>query len=325
MAGGQSRRAGLIRAIKSRRAGLIRAMQIAAAAALLAWLWQVADGAEAMRILAGAQLGWLLAALAALSAQIVLSALRWRLTAAQLGIVIDRATAVREYYLSQIVNQSLPGGVLGDAGRAVRARAQAGLWASGQAVVFERLAGQIAIFALMVAAFGATLAVPGGLDWPSWAIWPVAVLIGVGLGLPLILWAVARILRGQLGRMLARLWEGMRLCLFAREVRGRQALLSMGTALANVAGFACCAMAVGAPIPVAAALALVPVILFAMVVPLTIGGWGLREGAAAAFLPLAGLSAAEAMAASVAFGLVFLAASLPGLLVVMGGGRRRAA
>lgn len=305
--------------------GLIRVMQGGVAAGLLVWLWHAADGAEAMRRLAGAQAGWLLAALAALSAQIVLSALRWRLTAARLGIAIDGATAVREYYLSQIVNQALPGGVLGDAGRAVRARAQAGLLASGQAVVFERLAGQIAIFALLAVAFGATLAVPGGLDWPGWAIWPVAALIGTGLGLPLILWGAARIVRGRMGRMLTRLWDGLHLCLFAREVRGRQALLSIGTALANVAGFAFCAEAVGAPIPMAAALALVPVILCAMVVPLTIGGWGLREGAAAAFLPLAGLSPAEAMAASIAFGLVFLAASLPGLLVVVGGGLRRAA
>lgn len=305
--------------------GLIRVMQGGVAAGLLVWLWHAADGAEAMRRLAGAQAGWLLAALAALSAQIVLSALRWRLTAARLGIAIDGATAVREYYLSQIVNQALPGGVLGDAGRAVRARAQAGLLASGQAVVFERLAGQIAIFALLAVAFGATLAVPGGLDWPGWASWPVAALIGTGLGLPLILWGAARIVRGRMGRMLTRLWDRLHLCLFAREVRGRQALLSIGTALANVAGFAFCAEAVGAPIPMAAALALVPVILCAMVVPLTIGGWGLREGAAAAFLPLAGLSPAEAMAASIAFGLVFLAASLPGLLVVVGGGLRRAA
>jgi hypothetical protein len=60
---------------------------------------------------------------------------------------------VREYYLAQIVNQSLPGGMIGDAGRAVRARAQAGLLAAGQAVVFERLAGQIAMFLALAVAF----------------------------------------------------------------------------------------------------------------------------------------------------------------------------
>jgi uncharacterized membrane protein YbhN (UPF0104 family) len=295
---------------------LIRTAQIAVAVALFVWLWQAADGAEAARRLAAADPWWLLAALAALSLQTVLSALRWRLTAGQLGIVIDRATALREYYLSQIVNQALPGGVLGDAGRAVRARAQAGLIASGQAVVFERLAGQIAIFALLALAFGATLAVPGGLDWPGWLLGPVAGLVLVGLSLPLALGVAVRLTPGRLGRGLTDLARGFLRCMAAPAVRSRQIALSLGTALANVAGFALCAQAVGAPLPLAAALALIPLILFTMVIPITISGWGLREGAAATLLPLAGLTAAEGMAASVAFGLVFLASSLPGIVVL---------
>ncbi len=295
---------------------LIRTAQIAVAVGLFAWLWQAADGAEAARRLAGANPLWLLAAFASLTLQTILSALRWRLAAAQLGIAMGRGTALREYYLSQIVNQALPGGVLGDAGRAVRARAQAGLVASGQAVVFERLAGQIAIFALMVLAFLGTLAVPGGLDWPGWALGLVASLIAIGLGLPVALWLLSRIAPGRLGRGLTGLGRAFLRTMAAPHVRHRQIALSLGTALCNVAAFALCATAVGAPLPVAAALALVPVILFTMLIPITISGWGLREGAAAALLPLAGLTAAEAMAASIAFGLVFLASSLPGIAVL---------
>lgn len=298
------------------RPALIRMAQIAMAIGLLAWLWQAADGAEAVRHLAGADPVWLLAALAALTLQTILSALRWRLAAAQLGIAIGRGTAVREYYLSQIVNQTLPGGVLGDAGRAVRARAQAGLVASGQAVVFERLAGQIAIFALMTIAFLATLAVPGGLDWPRWALGLVASLTGIGLGLPVALRLLSRVAPGRLGRGLCGLGQGFLRTMAAPQVRNRQIALSLGTALCNVAAFALCAQAIGAPLPVAAALALVPVILFTMLIPLTVSGWGLREGAAAALLPLAGLTAAEGMAASVTFGLVFLVSSLPGAAVL---------
>jgi uncharacterized membrane protein YbhN (UPF0104 family) len=295
---------------------LIRTVQVAVAVALLAWLWQAADGAEAARRLAGADPLWLVAAAATLSLQTVLSALRWRLTAARLGIEIAPRRALREYYLSQIVNQALPGGVLGDAGRAVRARAQAGLIASGQAVVFERLAGQIAVFALLVMTFAATLAVPGGFDWPEALRAPVASVIALGLSLPALLVLLTRIAPGRLGRGLGDLGRGFVHTVAAPAVRRRQIALSLGTALANVAGFALCAQAIGAPLPVTAALALIPLILFTMVIPLTIGGWGLREGAAAALLPLAGLSAAEGMAASVAFGLVFLAASLPGVVVL---------
>ena len=100
------------------------------------------------------------------------------------------------------------------------------------------------------------------------------------------------------------------------EVRLRQVIMSLGTALLNILGFALCAAAVGVHLPPATALVLVPLILFTMLVPLTVSGWGLREGAAAALLPLAGATAAEGLAASVAFGLAVLVASLPGLIAL---------
>lgn len=292
---------------------LIRAAQIAVAAGLFTVLWHLADGADAVHRLASANPGWLIAAICALSVQTILSALRWRLTAAQLGITLGRRTALREYYLSQIVNQTLPGGFLGDASRAVRARSQAGLLASGQAVVFERLAGQIAMFALLAVTFFATLAVPGGLDWPGWLLPGVAVFLLGGFAVPPGLWAASHILPGRVGRGLSDLWQGLVLTLAAPGVRWKQLGLSAGTALCNVAAFGFCARAIGADLSLVALLTLVPLILFAMIIPLSVSGWGLREGAAAALFPLAGGTAPEGLAASVAFGLVFFVAVLPGV------------
>lgn len=95
-----------------------------------------------------------------------------------------------------------------------------------------------------------------------------------------------------------------------------QIVLSAGTTLCNLAAFAFCARAVGVVLPPVVILALVPLILFTMLIPLTISGWGVREGAAAALFPLAGATASEGFAASVAFGLVLLVAVLPGLLTL---------
>lgn len=297
------------------RTNVLRVLQIAVAVGLLALLWHVADGTEAARRLADADPVWLAAALAALTLQTVLSALRWRLTAAQLGIEIDRRTALREYYLSQIVNQALPGGVLGDAGRAIRARAQAGLLASGQAVVLERLAGQIAIFVVLAVAFLATLLVPGGLDWPRWILLPVASFVLGGAVLGLVLWKAAHLVPGRVGRWLSMMGRPLVHALGAPEVRWWQIGLSLGTALSNIAAFCFCAWAIGSGFTVIAALALVPLILLTMLIPVTISGWGLREGAAAALFPIAGATATEGLAASVAFGLVFLASVLPGFIL----------
>ena len=65
-----------------------------------------------------------------------------------------------------------------------------------------------------------------------------------------------------------------------------------------------------------AVLTLVPLVLLTMLIPITISGWGLREGAAAALLPVAGAAASASLAASVTFGLVALVAVLPGAAVV---------
>jgi len=297
------------------RTNVLRVLQIVVALGLLVLLWHVADGAEAARRLAGADPLWLAAAFIALTLQTVLSALRWRLTAARLGIEINKRTALREYYLSQIVNQALPGGVLGDAGRAVRARAQAGLMASGQAVVFERLAGQTAIFVVLAVAFLATLAVPGGLDWPRWLLVPVAALITGGTALVVVLWTTAHLVPGRVGRWLSMMGRPLVQALAAPEVRRWQIGLSLGTALSNIAAFCFCAWAIGSGFTVVAALALVPLILLTMLIPITISGWGLREGAAAALFPIAGATATEGLATSVAFGLIFLASVLPGFVL----------
>lgn len=294
------------------RQGLVFATRLMLAVGLCALVWHLAGGEAAAKALITADPLWLVAATAALSLQTWACALRWQVTAAGLGLALPRSQVLREYYLAQLVNHLVPGGVLGDAGRAMRTRGAAGLMAAGQAVVFERLAGQLALLGVLAGAFAATLWAPGGLDWP------------VGLSRPL-LWAAAAalLLATGLWASRARLPGALRAQgnAFARSVAapgvlGRQVILSLLAALCNILAFGFCAWAVGAPLSLPAMLALVPLILLSMVLPLTIAGWGLREGAAVALLPLAGVGPAEALATSIAFGLIFLASTLLGVAIL---------
>lgn len=291
----------------------IRLAQVAIAVGLLGVLWRAFDGPEAARALLSADPSWLSAAFAALTAQTVLSAFRWRLTAGQFGIRLGTGYALREYYLAQVVNQALPGGMVGDAGRAVRARGEAGLLASTQAVAFERLAGQIAMFGALVLGFTATLAVPGGFVWPSSLAGPVALLLLAGIALPFVLRAAQR-LPGAAGRSARAIWRSIHKALLAPPVLAGQIVLSIATAACTLAAFAFCAEAVGVEFGLTAIMTIVPLILFTMLIPITISGWGLREGAAAALFPLAGAPSSAGLATSIAFGLVFLATVLPGLI-----------
>lgn len=292
-----------------------RVVQIALTVVALAVLWRMVDARQAVDLLGSAQPVWLIAGLLALTVQTILSALRWRITAAQLGLTLSRREAVQEYYVSQIINQILPGGVLGDASRAVRSRAQKGLMAASQAVIFERFAGQAALFIVMSIAVLATAVVPGGLEWPSWSVPIIKLIIFSGIAAGVLFLLAARV-QNPLREKTSNLARTMGHALFGKRVVWAQIMLSFATVACNLAAFAFCARAVGVALPFYMVCALVPLVLFAMLVPLTVMGWGVREGAAVAFLPLAGVSAGASLAASVAFGLTMLAASAPGLIAL---------
>ncbi len=292
--------------------------QLAVSMALMALLWRQLDGAAAWRDLTGAEPGWVFAALAALTLQTFLCALRWRFTAARLGQTLPLFRVLREYYLSQFANQILPGGMLGDAGRAYRARSDGGLVVSGQAVIFERFAGQVMLFFVMLtgmalAAFSQVGAIPpgtmGALARPAFAVATAGIiLLWLAPGLP-----------GRIGRAFQGVRGALSLAFFGRRVFARQVALSLGATLCNLTAFSFCARATGTVLAPVHVLALVPLILYAMAIPLSVSGWGLREGAAVALFPLAGANAAAGLAASTAFGLVFLVSTLPGLIVLLSG------
>ena len=76
--------------------------------------------------------------------------------------------------------------------------------------------------------------------------------------------------------------------------------------LLRVAILACLAVGLSIPISVAALFALTPAALLVAMVPVSLGGWGIRELTFVYFLAIAGVGAKEALALSIVFGLVRL-------------------
>ena len=300
-------------AIPARRDTIWFGARCAVTFGVLAALWSAAGGAEIGQRLLQVSPLWLGAAVGALLLQTVLSAQRWRLTAAQLGQALPARYATREYFLSQAFNQALPGAVIGDAARAVRARDQGGLRIAAQAVIFERMAGQIAMFLTLAIAFVSTAAVAGGIDWPP----AMQAALSTAVGAAALLAITLLILTATPSTRLARWLSPLTRSLFGAEILPAQVVFGLAITACNLAAFAFAARAVGVELSMIEIVALVPVILFAMLVPLTISGWGVREGAAAFVLPIAGVSAADGIAASIMFGLALLISVLPGAVLVL--------
>lgn len=260
--------------------------------------------------------GWVLLAVLISFVQIAMLAWRWRFTARHLGVELAFPVAWREYYLSIFLNQVLPGGVMGDVSRAWRhARTQHGeSEQSGpavRAVVFERLSAQMVMVVLAVVSL---LALPVVLDRLPTPTFLMAGLVTTVVALAFVAWKRRRLSGGsRLGRMLTEL--------SLSRYSGRVLILQLASAIFVVATYLAtylvASRAIGMEIPTLVLLPLVAPVLMTMLIPVTVAGWGLRESAAAVLWGAVGLTAADGVAVSLAYGLIVLLCSLPGAFVLL--------
>ena len=298
--------------MRRRHVVLRAAVSIGLLAGLAWWL----DLGPVVSRLAQMRFGWVLLAVAISVVQVAVLAWRWRFTAGCLGVDLSYTAAWREYYLSIFLNQVMPGGVVGDVSRAwrqarVQTRQRVPAGPAVRAVIFERLSAQAVMTAVALVSL---LALPVIVNRGS-----RLVLFGAGAVAVLIVIAMVVWMRRQssaqslVGQVLADL-DAAHLSgpVFAAQLVS--AAIVVGTYLAT---YLTAARAVGMDTPLPVLLPLVAPVLMSMLIPVTVAGWGLREGAAAVLWGAVGLTAADGVLVSVAYGLLVLIGSLPGALFLM--------
>ncbi|CAM3507838.1 Dolichol-P-glucose synthetase-like protein [Nocardiopsis gilva] len=260
------------------------------------------------------------AALAIGAVTTALSAWRWRLVARALGLRLRMGRALADYYRALLLNALLPTGVLGDVHRAVdHGRSSGDIGQGVRAVLLERAAGQAVlvgagcVLLFSAPAWGTALGL-GRVAWvlplavgattllAAWVLW--------GKGVPRWLRSVRLILTDA------------RAALFTRGTGPGVLLLSAVVLAGHLALFLVAARTVGvtATVPELAPPAVLA--LLAMAIPMNAAGWGPREAVTATAFGAAGLGAELGLATAVAYGVLALTASLPGVAVLFPGRRR---
>jgi uncharacterized membrane protein YbhN (UPF0104 family) len=257
------------------------------------------------------------AALTALTT--VCSAWRWRVVARALGADIGLPAATGAYYRSLFLNFVLPGGILGDVHRAVTYGRGTGDVARGlRSVAWERLCGQV-IQALV------TVVVLVALPSPVRPALPyiLAGLAAAAAGAALVVRGAARRGRSRLARAAATVADDLRGGLLAPGVWPRLVLASVLIVAGHTATFVVAARVAGSAVPLGELVALLMVIQVAAVIPLSVGGWGPREGAAAWAFAAAGLGAAAGVTITTLYAVLMLIAVTPGAGLLAGDAVRR--
>lgn len=261
-------------------------------------------------------LRWIGFGLLLLQAQIFVLALRWQKLVIRCGAGLPLAQAFRYSMIATFFNQTLPSSVGGDAMRIWLVGKRANWRIATYSVLLDRVVGIVALATIVVACLPWTFALirnPVGRS--------ALLMIGLGcIGASLIFvglasqrlrvlqrWSLTRHLAAAAAIALALLHSPRALI----PIFGLSFVIHLLTALAAWSA----ARAVNADLPLLYSVFLVlPVVLIA-VVPISIAGWGVREGAMVAAFGYAGLPPSDGLLVSLLFGAGYLVVGALGGLV----------
>ncbi len=230
---------------------------------------------------------WIFAVMVAIQAGIVLI-LSWRfaILARSVGADLRLSEATRLTFLTTLGNLLLPTGLAGDAGRVLLVRKYGLSLSTAMAVgVFDRIIGLAALGAIvLVGAIAAASILPIYVALAAFVV-PTTITVAI-----LIWWQRSAKNKAALGPAFL-------------SVAGLSAALSIFAHLASILIAYLFFLEQGAPVGFFGVLVLFPAVLLAATLPISVGGWGTREFAAAAAFATIGVEAPTAIAMAVIFGL----------------------
>jgi uncharacterized membrane protein YbhN (UPF0104 family) len=289
-------------------------IRIGVSAALLTWVASRMDWPQVGEAFARLRLELWLAAVALLVATQVVSAWRWRIMARSLGFDRPLPHLVGYYFIGMYFSLLLPTSVGGDVVRAWYLDGGSGRRLGAFATVFlDRLSGLIVLLAmacLSVALYPAS-ALP---SWIPWSVWGTCAAIVTGVAaLPFL----ARWMKN--GELRAQQVKTVLATLRRPGVLASTTALSAIVQVANVGLVWLVGQALQVPVPASFYWILVPMVSLLTLLPISVNGMGVREGATAILLAPLGIGENAGVTLAFLWFTVFAATSLLGGIVYLFG------
>ena len=261
--------------------------------------------------------GWVAGALLMQAVQVGLQAVRWRVIVLQCAAMLTPRAALRFSFIATFFNQVLPSTVGGDAARIwLLARAGGGWAGATYSVLIDRVAGVFALAVIVIACLPWTLTLVQD---------PLARAILLLIGGGAVAGAVVFIAIGYLRWPRLNRWAPTRhliqvsriarsLCQSARPA-ATVSVMSIAIHFLTIGSIWCLAQSVAATASFTLLMFMVPPVILIATVPISIAGWGLREGSMIVAFTYAGLAAGDGLIVSVLFGLTAFAIGAIGGIV----------
>jgi uncharacterized membrane protein YbhN (UPF0104 family) len=295
-----------------RRRGAL-ALRVLVSVALLGAVLVYADPSEVAAAIRGGHWGWFVAALAVMAVAVVVGALRWWLLLEGAGIHVPAWRAVRPFALSLALNLVLPTAVAGDVVRTwVMGKDRGRLLGAAAATLVDKVTALTCLFAVGWAAYAVDRnAVPHQVIVVF--AWVSAGLIAVFVVGALAAAGVRPILHRLPERFAVMARESWRMLkLWAGSAKLVASLVGLGLAYQVLAVLALILVGktLGVDLPFALAAVCGAIVVVATLIPVSVGGVGIREGGFVLLLGKAGIDAADATLVSLLGAVVVLLASL---------------
>ncbi len=299
-----------------RRPWVFLGLKIVITCGLIGWLAAQVDYAALGAAVARARGEGLLLALFLVAASLAMGWIRWWVLFGALRPGTPVMALLASYSIGMFANNFLPSGVGGDAARCAHMASRGHRWSPAiTSSMVDRVTGIVGL--LILACLGLFFVPPAHIDntirWIALG-WLAITLVGIAalLAPPVERWIARREPTGRVGRLLKQVAEHG----FAyRNTEGRVVVAVLLTLVGHFLQVLCyydLGLAVGLDLPLGVYVSIVPAVMLATNIPISLGGLGLREGALVTFMVAAGADLQLSIAVSLLFLAAWLIVTLPG-------------
>ena len=225
------------------------------------------------------------------------------------NLEISFSYSLKFYYISNFLNNVLPGGILGDLYRIYHTsedkRKLIELGKSFQSVLFERLSGQLVLFIVFLTSLTFYFLFYEKYVAFFYLLLMMSIIIIIG----------KLLLRKKFKNFFKRNIFGKNFSsIFSGSIFWQHFFYSFFVISSYISIYVITALSLKLNIDYFSFLVFTPLILFSMSIPISVGGWGVREVTALLVSFLLGLSASASVTVSIVYGLLNFLCSLPGLI-----------